>query len=98
MSAMEDRDFEETRAHCRLPQMDIDIVHRRAREGDGEFLAISVEIMPFSRVLDRLAAMSDPFRFWGQLAEAAWWPWLQGLRALSSQTARVPRLPSAAEE
>jgi hypothetical protein len=98
MSAVEDRDLEEIRAYCRLPQMDIDIVHRKAREGDREFLAINIELIPFSQGLDRLVAMSDPFRFWGQLAGAAWWPWLQSLRAISSQPAGVRRLPSAKDE
>ena len=90
MPARDDDDFEETRAYCRLPQMDIDIVHRRARAGDGEFMTINVEIVPFSERFDRLFAMSDPFRFWGEMAELAWWPWLQGLRFLSPQDRRLP--------
>ena len=55
MPAIEDRDFEEIRAFCPLPQMDIDIVHRRSR-GTGELLMISVEMLPFPQRLDRPCA------------------------------------------
>ncbi len=79
MPAMEDRDVEEIRAHGQLPNADIDIIYRR-RQDESEFIGISIQTMPFS--FDRLLAISDPFRFWGQVMEAAWWPWLQGLRAM----------------
>lgn len=96
MPTVEDRDFGET--HCRPPRMNIDIVHRRACAGDREFLAINVGLIPFSLGLDRFFAMNDPFRFWGLLAEAAWWPWLRGPRAITSQSDRVRRLPPAAKK
>ena len=98
MSAMEDRDFEETRAQCRLPQMDIGIVHRRARKGDRDSLAVYVEIVPFGQRLDRLFTFGDPFRFWVQLTQAAWKPWLQVLNAPAVEAADVPRLPPATKK
>ena len=90
MPATDDRDYDETRARCELPQMEIDIVHRRTREGDAELIAISLQMFPAAQAFDRLVAMSDPFRFWGQLAEAAWWPWLQGLPTSVARFRQVP--------
>ena len=39
-------DFDETRASARLPHLAIDVVHRRAREGDAEEVSISLQAMP----------------------------------------------------
>jgi hypothetical protein len=82
---MKDGSAEEIRAHGRLPHADIDIVYRRARENDAEFIGINVQTIPMSQTFERLLAMSNPFYFWTQVAEAAWRPWLQGLHAISSQ-------------
>jgi hypothetical protein len=88
MAAMKDRDFEEIRARCQLPQMDIEIIHRMYP--DGEFIGISLHTVPLSQRLERLIEMSDPFRFWAQFTQAGWWPWLQAMRGGSSH----PALPS----
>lgn len=90
MAAMKDRDVEEIRARCQLPQMDIEIVHRIFHDGDAEFIGISVQMVPLSQRLERLIEMSDPFRFWAQFTQAAWWPWLQAMRTVSAR----PALPS----
>jgi hypothetical protein len=89
MAAIDERDVDETRAHARLPQMDIEVVHRKAREGEREFVAVKVELLS----MERLAAMSDPFRLWGQMVALAWWPWLQGMQALGSMQDGLLRLP-----
>ena len=90
MPATKDRDVEETRARCELPQMDIEIIHRIFPDGDAEFIGVSLQMVALSQRFERLIEMSDPFRFWGQVAQAAWWPWLQALRAVSAH----PALPS----
>jgi hypothetical protein len=84
MSAAEGRDPEEVRVHGQLPHMDIDIVYRRARKGDREFIGINVETVPMPQAFERLLMMSNPFVFWAQVAEAAWRP----------PPLRSPRLPA----
>jgi len=96
MSAIEDRDVEEIRAHGQLPNAEVEIIYRRARETNAEFIGISIQTMPFS--FDRWIAMSNPFQFWGQLAAAAWMPWLQGVRAITSHRTLVRQVRSADEE
>lgn len=76
---MEDADAEEVRARGWLPNADIDIVYRRSRANDAAFIGISIHAFPASQAFGRWLAMSDPLRFWGQLAALAWQPWLQGL-------------------
>jgi hypothetical protein len=95
MSVTEDRDPEEVRVHGQLPHMNIDIIYRRAREGDSEFIGINVEMVPMPQAFERLLMMSNPFYVWTQVAEAAWRPWLQGLHAIS---APARRLRSPAED
>ena len=96
MPAMKDRDVEEIRARCQLSQVDIEIVHRIAPDGGAEFIGISLQMVPLSQGFERLIEMSDPFRFWRQIAQAAWWPWLQALRAASHPA--LPSRPSTAED
>ena len=95
---MEDGEPEEVRVHGRLPHMDIDITYRRAREGDAAFIGINVQAASVSQSFERLVMMTNPFSFWAQVAEAAWRPWLQGLQAISSQTAPARRLPPPADD
>ena len=94
MSAMTDHEPEEVRVHGHLPHMDIDIIYRRAREGDREFIAINVETLPLSQAFERVLMMSNPFFFWAQVAEAAWRPWLQSPHAATP----AGRLQSPAED
>lgn len=90
---MEYADAEEVRARGGLPNADIDIVYRRSRDNDAAFIGISIRALPVSQAFDRWLAMSDPFRFWGQLAALAWQPWLQGLppAARPSHSLALPR-------
>jgi hypothetical protein len=98
MSAMKDRDPEEVRVYGRLPTVDIDIVYRRAREGDVEFIGINIQAVPMPQAFERLLMMSNPFYVWAQMAEAAWRPWLQGLHAVSSQPTPASQLRSSAQD
>ena len=98
MSAMKDSHPEEVRLHGQLPNMDIDIVYRRVREGDAEFIGINVQTVPVSQTFERLLMMSNPFYVWAQMTEAAWRPWLQGPHAISSRPAPTSRLRSPAQD
>jgi hypothetical protein len=92
---MRDRDPEEVRVHGRLPHMGIDIIYRRARDGDAEFIGINVRTVSMSQSFERLLAMSNPFYVWAQVAEAAWRSWLQ---AISSQPTSARRLRPPTED
>ena len=98
MPAMKDRDPEEVRVHGQLPHMDIEIVYRRAYEGNTEFIGINVQTVSMSQTFERLLMMSNPFHAWAQVAEVAWRPWLQGLSAISSRATSARRLRSPAED
>jgi hypothetical protein len=93
---MEQRDVDETRVHGRLPNMHIDIVHRRVPDSDAELVSVTVTAVLHPQAFDVFLPFADPFRLWTQLAEAAWSPWLQGLRALSSPPVR--RLSKTADD
>ena len=75
--------FDETRATARLPHVDIDMVHRRARDGDAEQMSVSVQAVPSFATFARLVAATNPVAFWTSLARASWTPWLAGWKALS---------------
>ena len=90
---MPESDFDETRAVARLPHLDIEIVHRRPREGDGEQILISLQATPsfdaFAQFLDAM----NPFRLWANLAQMTWAQWAS---AFQMPLLRDPvRTPSA---
>lgn len=72
---------EATRAMARLPGLNIEIVHQRSAGGDAEQVSITLQAVPsfdaFSQYLEAL----NPFVLWAQLAQMAWFPWLQGTRS-----------------
>ena len=86
---MKDKDFDETRATGRLANFDVDILHRRARTGDAELLAISLQPVAALEAYSRLLAAANPFLFWMRVAEFAWAPWLRAL-GYTWPSARLP--------
>jgi len=97
---MQDPDFDEVRASARLPRLDIDIVHRRARAGDAELMTITMRAVPGFEAFERVLQAASPFHFWLRVAELAWAPWLQASRNVlapssdrEATTRRAPRLP-----
>lgn len=73
---MPETEFDETRALARLPNLEIDIVHRRARDGGAEEIAIRLRALPSFAALAPLLAAANPFLFWARAMELAWSPWL----------------------
>ena len=99
---MQDPDFDEVRASARLPRLDIDIVHRRSRDGDAELMTITMRAVPGFEGFEQMLQAANPFQFWLRAAELAWAPWLQATRQLlqqpggetaSESDANRPRLP-----
>jgi hypothetical protein len=77
--------MDETRAVAHLPNLDIEIVHRRLPDEDAEQLLISLRVRPSFEALGRwLEAPGpasawlalNPFLAWQQAALARWAPWL----------------------
>lgn len=78
-------DWDETRATARLPNLDIEILHRRAWEGDAEQLQVTLTGTPSLEAAGRMLELANPMLLWMRMAEAAWAPWL----ALMAPPARL---------
>src|SRR5215510_11017495 len=72
-----------TRATARLPGLDIEIMHRRAVDGDAEQISINLRAVPSFEAFGRALELANPFAFWAQAAQLAWLPWLETARTLA---------------
>jgi hypothetical protein len=76
-------DYDDTKAVARLPNLDIEIVHRRPLRGDEEVLTVTLRATPsfdaFFGFLDSAspAALFNPAALWMRAFETAWSPWLK---------------------
>ena len=70
---------DETRAVARLPNLDIEIRHRRPADGEGEQILISLHARPSFEAFGRFLDTSTPMAFWLGLMRLAWSPWLGSL-------------------
>src|SRR3954464_1678010 len=81
-------EYDETRATAHLPNLDIEILHRRPWEGDEEQLVVMLRAVPSFEAFGRLLEASNPLLAWTRMMEAVWSPWVQGLTAALGQPAR----------
>src|SRR3954451_19181349 len=81
-------DYDETRATARLPNLDIEILHRRPWEGNEEHLVVTLRAVPSFEAFGRFLEASNPMLAWTRMMQTAWLPWLGGLTAAPSQTTR----------
>lgn len=72
-----------THATARLPGLDIEIMHRRAVEGDAEQISINLRATPSFEAFGRTLELTNAFAFWAQAAQLAWLPWLGTARTLA---------------
>ncbi len=91
---MEMSEYDETRATARLPNLDIEILHRRPWEGNEEHLMVTLRAVPSFEAFGRLLEASNPLLVWTRMMEAAWSPWVHGLTSARSLRHRPPSLPS----
>ncbi len=77
-------DPDETRAFARLPGLDIAVLHRGARGGDGEQVMIAMRAVPSFRALGRPMGAADPLLLWMGLTQAVWASWLGYLAAAAT--------------
>src|SRR3954469_14113882 len=76
---MEMSEYDETRTTARLPNLDIEIFHRRPWEGNEEHLMVTLRAVPSNEALGRLLEVSNPLLVWTRMMETAWSPWVRGL-------------------
>lgn len=82
--AMASGDLDKTRAFARLPGLDIVVLHRAPRGGDGEQVVAAVRTAPPFGVLERPVGIADSLLLWMGLAHAVWTSWLGCLAAASA--------------
>ena len=85
--------YDETRATARLPNLDIEILHRRPWEGNEEQLVVMLRAVPSFEAVGRWLEVSNPLLVWTRMMEAAWSPWVHGLTTALSPSFRPPSLP-----
>ena len=72
-------DYDETRAVARLPNLDIEILHRRPWQGDEEQMVITIRATPSFEAFGRFWEAANPLLFWARMMQVAWSPWLGAL-------------------
>ena len=90
---METSEYDETRATARLPNLDIEIVHRRPWEGNEEQIIVMLRAVPSFEAFGRLLEVSNPLLVWTRMMEAAWSPWVRGISTAPAPSVRPPSLP-----
>ena len=88
-------DNDTTRATARLPGLEIEIVHRRSPAADAEQISINLQAVPSFEAFGRFLRTANPFAFWAQAAQMAWFPWLGAASALTlpwTVTSAPPKL------
>jgi len=86
---MTQSDYDETRAVAHLPNLDIEIFHRRPWQGDAEILSITSRATPSFEAFGRFLETTNPMVLWMRMMGKAWSPWLgQGDAAGKRQIAK----------
>ena len=70
-------DYDDARAVAQLPNLDIEILHRRPWRGYGETLSITLRAKPSFDAFFNFLEAANPAVFWMRAFETAWSPWLQ---------------------
>ena len=74
-------DQNETRALFRLPNLEIAMVHRGVRGGEGEQVMSALRTVPSMESIGSVIESAAPLVFWMQLTQAAWTSWFGCLAA-----------------
>lgn len=95
---MTESEFNETKAVAHLPNLDIEIFHRRPWQGNEELLTITLRAVPSFDAFFRAVEATNPLLFWLRAVETAWEPWMRLADAAKpAQLTRAPR-PSTETE
>ena len=66
----------EEMATARLPNIDIEIIHRRAPHGESEQFLINLQAVPSFEAFGRFLESANPFALWAQATKLAWLSWM----------------------
>ena len=72
-----------TRATARLPDLEIDILHRKSPGDDAEQITINLRAVPSFEAFGQFLGTANPFAIWAQAVQSAWLPWFGLARALN---------------
>ncbi len=70
----------EATATARLPNVDIEITHRRSPQGDSEQFLITLQAVPSFEAFGRFLEGANPFTFWAEATKLAWLSWMDVAR------------------
>jgi hypothetical protein len=56
--------------------LEVEIVHRRSPAADAEQISINLQAVPSFEAFGQFLQTANPFAFWAQAAQMAWFPWL----------------------
>jgi hypothetical protein len=80
---MPDRYVDETKATAHLLGLEIEILRRRAPEGDAELLSVKLQATPSFAAFSQYLESANPFALWLDMAQLAWLPWLSAFGPLA---------------
>jgi hypothetical protein len=78
-------EYDDTKAVAHLPNLDIEILHRRQWQGNEEILSITLRATPSFDAFFHCLEAANPFAMWLRAVETAWSPWLRLSEAASSR-------------
>jgi hypothetical protein len=88
--APDHHDIDTTRATARLPGLDVEIVHHRTPDRDGEQILANLQAVPSFEAFGRLFESATPFAFWALTVQLAWLPWLAAFQAAAQFPGLAP--------
>ena len=62
--------------------LEIEIVHRRSPAAEVEQISINLQAVPSFEAFGQFLQTANPFPFWAQAAQMAWFPWLGAARLI----------------
>lgn len=83
----------EATATARLPNVDIEITHRRSSQGDSEQFLITLQAVPSFEAFGRFLEGANPFTFWAEATKLAWLSWMD----IRDAPVELGRVAAAAE-
>jgi hypothetical protein len=94
-------DLDAVRATAHLPNIDIEIVHRRAPDGDAEQIFINMQATPSFETFGRVLEAANPFAFWAQASRLVWLSWMDAAKLAMlpfSLGASLPTRPRSGDD
>lgn len=86
-------EIDTTRASAHLPNVDIEIVHRRAPDSDCEQILISMQAVPSFDAFGRFLKGANPFSLWAESTRLAWLFWADAARLAMLPLSLITSLP-----